>query len=75
MVFASILTNNLISIAHAIWLAICCLSHNKADVKNVSISMTLYLKFVHFKVILNVHLSNSQYDIAEKKLNDKEWIQ
>ena len=34
--------------------------------------MTLYLKFVHFKVILNVHLSNSQYDIAEKKLNDKE---
>ena len=39
--------------------------HNKADVKNVSIRMMLYLKFEHFKVILNVNSSLLLYVIAE----------
>ena len=45
------------------YLILCCLHHNKADVKNVSICTT-YLKFVHFRVILNVNSSCLLYVIA-----------
>ena len=40
-------------------------SHNKAEVKNVLICTTLYLHFVHFKVILNVNSSYLLHVIAE----------
>ena len=40
-------------------------THNKADLKNVSIPTTLYLNVVHFKVISTVNSSYLMYVIAE----------
>ena len=44
---------------------LCCLHHNKADVQNISIHPTLYLNFVHIKVISNVNSRFLLYVIEE----------
>ena len=44
---------------------LCCLRHNKADVRNVSIRL-LYLNFLHFKVILNVNSFYLLYYVIEE---------
>ena len=52
---------------------LCCLCHNKADVKNVSICTMLYLNFVHFKVILKVNSSYLLCVKAESKIIRNEF--
>ena len=53
---------------------LCCLRHNKANVKNVSTRTMTYLKFVHFKVIFKCQFIFLTIHKC-KKVNYKEWIQ
>ena len=52
---------------------LCCLCHNKADIKNVSIRTKLHLSFVHFKVISNVNSSYLLYILAENQIIKNEF--